>query len=211
MSPSRDEAPRPGAAPPDGAPRFGPPDATLVERARGGDRWAEEVLFRRHAPRLLELLTRLLGRVDQADDVAQEAFVLAYRDLAKLRDPTRFGPWLRRIAVHRARRHQRRNALRRKLFRSEDDLPLDRLASPDAPADARAALAAVDRTLSREKIAARTAWLLVRVEGCTLEEAADASGTSLATVKRAIARIDEKLARLPKAGSRAAPEQEATR
>jgi RNA polymerase sigma-70 factor (ECF subfamily) len=182
--------------------RFAPDDGELVARVLRGDRWGEEALFRRHAPKLLDTLTRVLGRVDQADDAVQDAFVIAFRDLAQLRDPQRFGPWLRRIGIHRARRLQRRNALWRRFFRSDEHLTLDEMAAPGAPADVRAQLAAVDRVLAREKSAARTAWLLVRVEGATLEEAVSCTDTSLATVKRALARIDGKLSRLPAGGSR---------
>src|SRR5262245_12312653 len=50
----------------------GPTDAALVVAARAKERWAQEVLFRRHAPRLNGLAYRVLGRDDEIDDLVQD-------------------------------------------------------------------------------------------------------------------------------------------
>src|SRR6266511_2738035 len=75
-----------------------PPDeeAGLAARARDGAGAAQAELFRRHAPRLLPLLTRLLSSTADAEDALQDTFVEAFADLPKLRDLEAFGGWLRR-------------------------------------------------------------------------------------------------------------------
>jgi len=84
-----------------------PTDGQLVADALGGGhrgRWAEEELYRRYrAPvaRLASSFSEL--NADEADDVAQEAFVRAFRALRSLKDPDRFSAWLFTIARNRAR------------------------------------------------------------------------------------------------------------
>ena len=60
-------------------------DATLVERAIDGDRWAMEALYRRHVQRVTNAVTRVLGRSAEADDVVQDTFVVALDRLGDLR------------------------------------------------------------------------------------------------------------------------------
>ena len=83
-------------------------DAELVLRARRGDRWAEEALYRRHVHAVTRVTMRLLSRSTEAEDVVQDAFVIAFADLNKLRDEAVFGGWLLRIAVRQVHRRYRR-------------------------------------------------------------------------------------------------------
>src|SRR5262245_41632168 len=69
-------------------------DAALVERAREGDRSAEDLLYRGHARRVLGLLTRLTGSTADADDLLHDSFRAAFESLGRLRDPSSFGSWL---------------------------------------------------------------------------------------------------------------------
>ena len=72
-------------------------DAPLVHRAKLGDTGAFEQLVRAYHRRAVSLAYRLLGNVEDANDVSQDAFVRAYRNLAQLDDANRFGGWLLRI------------------------------------------------------------------------------------------------------------------
>ena len=79
------------------------PDAELVAAALRRDESACVQLFRRHAPRVMRVL-RLgfhLG-VAEAEDVMQESFIRAFRNLDQLRDPQRFGIWVQVIARREA-------------------------------------------------------------------------------------------------------------
>src|SRR5688572_25312455 len=75
-------------------------DAVLVARAREGDGWAQEVLFRRYMTPLAAMITHVVGNVSDADDVLQDSFAEVLRDLAKLREPAAFRGWLYRIALN---------------------------------------------------------------------------------------------------------------
>ncbi len=178
-------------------------DAELVERARVGDRWAEEALFRRHAPALHGMVVRLLGRRHEAEDVVQDTFVVALSQLDRLREPEALGGWLRQIAVRRVqRRYRRRRLLARLGFdHGADDATLETLAASDASPEERAELALLSKVLDELPGRERFAWILRHVEGATLPEVARACGCSLATAKRRIAAaqvsVDRHVGRTP--------------
>jgi len=72
-------------------------DARLVAEVIAGRRDAFDGLVRRYERRAFAVAYRLLGNVDDAADVAQDALLRGYRSLHQLADPERFGPWLMRI------------------------------------------------------------------------------------------------------------------
>jgi hypothetical protein len=82
-------------------------DSQLVAAARRGDRAAFGSLLDRHERAVRAIARRLLGD-EEAEDVAQEAFLQAYLGLDRLRDPARFGSWLCAIAVNLAKMSLRR-------------------------------------------------------------------------------------------------------
>ncbi len=167
-------------------------DALLVASAITGDRAAEETLYRRHAPSVLRLATRLLRSNDDAADVLQDAFVIAFDDLEKLRDHDAFAAWTHRIAVRLVHRRFRKRRLLRMLGldRGDDDVSLESLADESASAEARVELRWLDATLAKVDHRDRIAWMLRHVDGMPLEEVAEACECSLATVKRRIAAAD---------------------
>jgi RNA polymerase sigma-70 factor (ECF subfamily) len=77
-----------------------PDDFALVRASQRGDRDAFGVLVSRHAPSILSLTARMLGAAD-AEDVAQETFVAAYKALPRFKFDSKFSTWLYRIAVNR--------------------------------------------------------------------------------------------------------------
>lgn len=177
-------------------------DETLVRRALEGDRWAEEALYRRHVRPVTEVATRVLGRTAEAEDVVQDTFVRALRQLGTLREPALFSRWVMRIAVNMVRAKLRKRALLRALGldRGLDDATLERLASPSVPADVRAQLAEIDAALRDVPANERVAWALHVIEGWSLPEVAEACDCSLATAKRRIRAARE---RAQRAASRA--------
>ncbi len=171
-------------------------DAELVRRAREEhDAWARDALFRRYIRDVMGLVTRLLGRRSEAEDVVQDTMADALTNLDDLREPASFRAWLLWIAVRRVRRAHRRRALRRffGLDRGEDDASLFDLASTSAPPDVLAELALADAMLARLPTDERIAWSLRRVEGEALENIARITGVSLATVKRRVDAVDVRL------------------
>lgn len=78
-------------------------DATLVAGALRGDTRSQRALYDRFRPAVWRLARGFADfDADDVDDVVQEAFVRAFRSLAKLKEPERFGPWLLTIARNRA-------------------------------------------------------------------------------------------------------------
>src|SRR5262249_54230472 len=73
-------------------------EADLVGRVLNGDRDAYAPLVEHYTPSVYELCRALVGRREEACDLAQEALLRALRDLASLQKPSRFGPWLLGIA-----------------------------------------------------------------------------------------------------------------
>jgi RNA polymerase sigma-70 factor (ECF subfamily) len=181
----------------------GPSDEELVRRITQGDRWAEEALYRRYVNLVGATALRLLRNRAEAEDVVQEAFLLAFQHLRQLRDVGALRAWLVRITVTRVKRRFRWNKLRQ-LFAlcSFDDEGLADAASSDASSEDRTELALIDAALAQLKETQRTAWLLRHAVGCSLEEVAEACGCSLAAVKRRIAAADEHLERHVQRGGR---------
>lgn len=179
-----------------------PDVSTLVARARTGDRWAREVLYRDHLQGVLRVAGFVLGRSADVEDVVQDAFVHAFARLGELRDPGAFAGWLRRIAVNLARARLRRRRFWR-FFGADhegEDLAIERWASREASPEQCAELANIARALQTVGADARAAWVLREVEGFQLDEIGETLGFSLATTKRRIAeaeraihaRIDER-------------------
>ncbi len=78
-------------------------DPILVRRAKDGDPKALAALCERHAPAVEKLARHFLRDPEDARDAAQEALLQAYLRLAQLREPERFGPWLRQVTVNQCR------------------------------------------------------------------------------------------------------------
>lgn len=82
-------------------------DAGLVSSVLAGDSAAFDRLVRRYQRRAVAVAYRLLGNVHDAADVAQDAFLRAYRGLGGLEDRRRFGPWLMRIVTNLSLNYRR--------------------------------------------------------------------------------------------------------
>lgn len=168
-------------------------DAALVEAVRRGDRRAEERLVTRYAPLLGALTARLLRSRHDAEDVTQDAFIVAFTQLDRLRDPGAFRGWLIRIAILRTREILRRRRIARAIgldFKVED-VTLESAAAETVSGEERAELALLDRVLGTMNLDHRLAWMLRHVEGMELREVAESLDCSLATVKRRIAAANQ--------------------
>jgi len=173
----------------------GPSDAALVVAARAQERWAQEALFRRHAAMVNGLAYRLVGRDADLDDLVQDCFAEAWRSLGRLAEPAAFSTWLGSIVVRTAHKLIRRRRLLARLGLGPGcRVDLDELIAPSAPADVRAELRSVYAVVESLPAATRVAFVLRRVEGLALEEIANLTGASLATVKRRIADGERRIA-----------------
>lgn len=185
-----------------------PDDRTIVDSVLAGDREAFRHLVEREGPAVVAACARVLGDRAEAEDVAQEAFVIAYRSLASWRADGAFGAWLTRIAVRLAirRSSQRKQVTWLDPLAAEADLPgqeryrttvtteaVDPAGSflrSERDAQLRAAVAALDEPY-REVVALR--FFAER----SLNEIAEATDRPLGTVKthlhRGLARLRRSL------------------
>ena len=83
-------------------------ELALVERARDGDRHAFDRLVAARLSQTFRLAKAITGHAGDAEDVTQEAFLQAWRNLPRLREPARFDAWFGRILVNEARMALRR-------------------------------------------------------------------------------------------------------
>ncbi len=154
-------------------------EARQVARARTGDADAVRWLLGRYRPRAVRLAAHVLRRrPDEAEDVAQEAFVRAFRGLAQLRGDGGFGPWLLRIVVRLCLDRQRRAHWTR-------EAPPDAVAEAAAPSsqDAVDTRLLVEALLDRLTPPMRAALVLREIEGLEYHEIADALGVPVGTVR----------------------------
>ena len=103
-------------------------DRDLVEQAQRGDQEAFAILARTRGDMLFGIARRILRDVDLAEDAVQQALVIAWRELPRLRDPDRFDAWLQRMLVHACYTEARR---KRAWISSIRVLPIDGPAAPD--------------------------------------------------------------------------------
>ncbi len=165
-----------------------PDEVALIASAIAGEEQAFTALYRAHSAYVAGVVYRMLGGDADLDDIVQETFVDGLRQLHNLEDPKKLRSFLVTIAVRRI--HARLS------FRYRMKAIVTNLFS-NAPTvsdpEARAEVHALYEQLARVAPKKRVVWVLHRVEGHTLPEAAEQAGTSLATVKRWIADVDAEL------------------
>ncbi|HMI91793.1 MAG TPA: RNA polymerase sigma factor [Polyangiales bacterium] len=171
-------------------------DPELIERLARGDAWAKEALYRKYVHTVFGLALRLLGQRADAEDVVQDTFTEALRDVQQVRDRGALRSWLLGVAVHQVHRRFRRRRLLRVLGLERNDEPaLDALAGRAVSAEQRLELRLLAQVLASLPARERMAWSLRFVEGCSLDEAARYCDCSLATIKRRIASAQRAVAR----------------
>jgi RNA polymerase sigma-70 factor (ECF subfamily) len=174
---------------------MGPEDSFLIARARQGDVRAFEEIVRLYQRRVYGVALRIVRAHDVADDVAQEAFVRAWRSLDRFELGRPFGPWVCRIAANLAVNHVRSPRAR------EQGLPEGHAETPSAdPGPLGTVLAAEAQRVLDEAMAGlgpeqRAVFVLRVVEEMSYEEIAEALGISPGTVMSRLFRARERLAR----------------
>src|SRR5689334_528379 len=144
------------------------PDEVLVEQVLDGNVDAFAVLVARYRDRLARYATRLLGNVEDAEEVVQDTFVRAYRAMARCEDPARFGSWLFSILINRCRTAGGRSTRRQRTVTSDEAAVL--AASVDPAVEGSAWREEIERALARLDEDQREAFLLKHVEELSYEE-----------------------------------------
>lgn len=187
-----------------GASEVASEEAALLARLRAGDEEAFEELVRAHAGRMLGVARRILGSSEDAQDAVQDAFLSAFRALAKFEGGARLSTWLHRIVVNaslmklRTRRRKPQVSIEELLPHFLEDGHQARPAQPwKLPADA--ALERVElgrlvrRSIDRLPETYRTVLLLRDVEDLDTAEVAELLGVAPNAVKTRLHRARQAL------------------
>ena len=177
-------------------------DAAIVARARAGDADAYRVLVERHSRALFRLAFRMTGNESDAEDVVQESFLRAYRQLGRFDERASFGTWLYRIAANCSL-----DLVRSKKRRSEHiahpdpdmDDPVVTLPSND-PSPERVTLSSevrerVAEAMNELSATERTAFVLRHFEGMCIEEVSRVLECQPGAAKHSVFRAVQKLRR----------------
>jgi RNA polymerase sigma-70 factor, ECF subfamily len=181
-------------------------DAAAVERTLAGDRDAFRVLVERHSSQLFRLAYRMTGNEHDAEEVVQEAFLRAYKNLGQFGSRANFGTWAYRIAANYAidRMRQRKNedAKRKTPSAAEEELeqdPLDLVAdekpTPDRLATNLELRKKMQEALKGLSSSERTAFVMRHWEGCAIEEIAAVLKSTTSAAKNTVFRSVQKLRR----------------
>ena len=177
-------------------------DAVCVTRARTGDTDAYRLLVERHSRSLFRLAFRMTGNEQDAEDVVQESFLRAYRQLGKFDERASFGTWLYRIAANCSldlvRSKKRRSE---HIAHTDPDMedPVVSLPSND-PTPERIALSGevrerVTEAMNDLSATERTAFVLRHFEGMCIEEVSRVLECQPGAAKHSVFRAVQKLRR----------------
>ncbi len=183
-------------------------DQELVERVQQGDKRGFDLLVRKYQNKIVHLVTRYLHDPIEAQDVAQEAFIKAYRALPSFRGDSAFYTWLYRIAINTAKNYlvaQNRRPPTDDIDAQDaeqfsGDSGLKEYATPERLALRDEIESTINAAINALPEELRTAITLRELEGLSYEEIAAAMDCPIATVRsrifRARAAIETRIAPL---------------
>jgi RNA polymerase sigma-70 factor (ECF subfamily) len=178
-------------------------DQQLVERAQRGDKRAFELLVAKYQRKLGRLLSRFIRDPAEVEDVAQEAFIKAYRALPSFRGESAFYTWLYRIGINTAKNYlvaQGRRAPTTTGFDSEDAEnfedaeQLREVNTPENEMISKQIARTVNETMEELPEELRTAIVLREIDGLSYEEIAAVMNCPIGTVRSRIFRARETIA-----------------
>ena len=177
-------------------------DAAAVAQVRAGDSDAFRVLVERHSRSVFRLAFRMTGNEQDAEDLVQETFLRAYRQLGRFDGRAGFSTWVYRIAANCSL-----DLIRARKRRQEQQTPVDAegqevpsVAVAEAPTPDRLAFSGelqrlIGPALNRLSAMERAAFVLRHYEGMCMEEIASALGVHAGAAKHSVFRAVQKLRR----------------
>jgi len=178
-------------------------DAELVSRVQRGDKKAFELLMLKYQRKILRLLSRFIRDPAEVEDVAQEAFIKAYRALPQFRGDSAFYTWLYRIAINTAKNHLSASGRRPSSpseYENEDGETFDEtdnlsdINTPESMMATREIAETVNLAIEALPEELRTAIVLREIEGMSYEDIAQSMGCPIGTVRSRIFRAREAIA-----------------
>ena len=169
--------------------------AAAVARARDGDDEAFRILVERHSRNIFRLAYRMTGRPEDAEDVVQETFVRAFRQLSRFEARSNFATWLYRIGFNCAIDYMRSRQHRETPEPAET---LELLSGATAPTADELVFAGeiserVQRALDELSPQERAAFLMRHYHGCSIDEICQALGLKTNAAKHSIFRAVRKM------------------
>lgn len=173
-------------------------DVAVVGRARSGDSDAFRLLVEKHSRTIFRVAYRMTGNQHDADDVVQEAFLRAYRQIDTFQERANFGTWLHRITVNCALDLLRARGRHDKHYIYEEDGQMTREAATTEPQPDRLLLSAelqkhVALALQDLSGNERIAFMLRHFDGMPVEEIGKTLGIQVNAAKNTIFRAVRKL------------------
>jgi RNA polymerase sigma-70 factor, ECF subfamily len=178
-------------------------DAVLVERVQRGDKKAFELLVLKYERRVHRLLSRMVRDQAEIEDIAQEAFIKAYRALPQFRGESAFYTWLYRIAVNTAKNVLMSSGRMVSNFSEISDANDETFNEPDHLKDintpeslmaTRQVAETVNKAMADLPEELRVAISMREIEGMSYEDIAQAMGCPIGTVRSRIFRAREAIA-----------------
>ncbi len=174
-------------------------DEVLVKRVQRGDKKAFDILVLKYQHKLMKLISRYVHDQSEVFDVAQEAFIKAYRALPNFRGESAFYTWLYRIAINTAKNYlvaqgRRTPDVDIEIADAEQlagETELKEYATPDQIIARDEVEKTVFETIERLPVDLRTAITLRELEGLSYEEIAEAMSCPVGTVRSRIFRARE--------------------
>jgi RNA polymerase sigma-70 factor, ECF subfamily len=176
-------------------------DKQLVERVQRGDKQAFDLLVLKYQHRIIKLVSRYIRDPSDAMDVAQDAFLKAYRALPNFRGESAFYTWLYRIAINTAKNYlvmQSRHLLETEVIPENEEgeqfeleSTLKEYSTPENMVLTDEIQATIVAAIDDLPDDLRTAILLREVEGLSYEEIANVMGCPVGTVRSRIFRARE--------------------
>ncbi len=173
------------------------PDATIIATVLAGDVESFRQLVEKYQDRLFNMLYRITGSREEAEDVAQEAFVKAFTKLASFRGDSSFYTWLYRIAMNISIGRYRKQRPTTSID-PHDSLAAGEFVDPSNPPEhatmQRETVESVHRALAKLSIDYRQILILREIEGCSYEAISQILELPIGTVRSRIHRARVQLA-----------------
>lgn len=178
-------------------------DAELVARVQRGDKQAFDLLVLKYQRKIMRLLSRMIRDPGEIEDVAQEAFIKAYRALPQFRGESAFYTWLYRIAINTARNWLAQNNRRPsapsaqenedgETFDATDNLTDN--SNPESEMASRQIADTVNKAMNDLPEDLRNAIVMREIDGMSYEDIAESMNCPIGTVRSRIFRAREAIA-----------------
>ncbi len=178
-------------------------DAELVSRVQAGDKQAFDLLVIKYQRKIMRLLSRMIRDPAEIEDVAQEAFIKAYRALPQFRGDSAFYTWLYRIAINTARNWlaaNKRAPSTPSAFENEEGETFNESdaltdgSNPESEMASRQIAETVNKAINDLPEELRNAIVMREIDGMSYEDIAESMNCPIGTVRSRIFRAREAIA-----------------